>query len=122
LGAIAAIAEERHLEEGETFVREGEQGDGMYVVVEGEVHLHAGGLTANHLQPGGILGQIAIFDPGPRVVSATTVKESRVLWISTQAFREAMADCPEIAHASLVVLARNLRMVAEQVDHLVHSS
>ena len=94
----------------------------MYVVVEGEVHLHAGGLTANHLQPGGILGQIAIFDPGPRVVSATTVKESRVLWISTQAFREAMADCPEIAHASLVVLARNLRLVAEQVDHLVHSS
>jgi CRP-like cAMP-binding protein len=94
----------------------------MYVVVEGEVHLHAGGLTASHLQSGGILGQIAIFDPGPRVVSATTVTESRVLWISTQAFREAMADCPEIAHASLVVLARNLRLVAEQVDHLVHSS
>ena len=122
LGAIAAIAEERHLEKGETFVQEGEQGDGMYVVVEGEVHLHAGGLTASHLQPGGILGQIAIFDPGPRIVSATTTKESRVLWISSQAFREAMADCPEIAHASLVVLARNLRMVAEQVDHLVHSS
>lgn len=122
LGAIAAVAEERHLEKGETFVQEGEQGDGMYVVVEGEVHLHAGGLTDSHLQPGGILGQIAIFDPGPRVVSATTLKESRVLWISTQAFREAMADCPEIAHTSLVVLARNLRLVAEQVDHLVHSS
>jgi AAA family ATP:ADP antiporter len=122
LSAIAAIAEERHLEIGETFVQEGEQGDGMYVVVEGEVHLHAGGLTVTHLQPGGILGQIAIFDPGPRVVSATTVKESRVLWISKQAFREAMADCPEIAHASLVVLARRLRMVADQVDHLVNPS
>lgn len=121
LGAIAAIAEERHFEEGETFVREGAQGDGMYVVIEGEVHLHAAGMTVSHLQSGGVLGQIAIFDPGPRVVSATTVTESRVLWISTQAFGEVMADCPEIAHASLVVLARNLRRVAEQVDHLVHS-
>ena len=117
LHAIATIAEERDLEGGETFLEEGVCGDGMYVIVEGEVRTHISGAAAEDLGPGDILDVIAIFDPGPRIASATTVEKTRMLWISKQAFEEAMVDRPEIAQASLRALARRLRKEAGQIDH-----
>jgi hypothetical protein len=121
LNAIAAIAEERDLEVDETFMEKGACEDGMYVIVEGEVHTHMHGETVAHLGPGDILGVIAVFAPGPRVVSATTVEKTRLLWISKQAFEEAMVEHPEIAQASLRALARRLRKGADQMDHWIQS-
>jgi CRP-like cAMP-binding protein len=79
------------------------------------------GETVAHLGPGDILGVIAVFAPGPRVVSATTVEKTRLLWISKQAFEEAMVEHPEIAQASLRALARRLRKGADQMDHWIQS-
>ena len=72
------------LRRGETLFDEGDLGDRLYIVTEGKVKL---GHTSNDgresllavLGPGEILGELTLFDPGPRSTTATAVSPATLL-------------------------------------------
>ena len=109
LGAIAQIAEEVEISPGETFINEGEIGDCMYVIVDGEVRVYRGESTIISLGPGQTVGELAVLDPEPRSASASAIGNSILFKIDKVSFDEVMADRPEIARGVISALCQRVR-------------
>jgi ATP:ADP antiporter, AAA family len=90
-------------------VQQGEAGDCMYLIVEGEVEVHDRGAVLNRLGPGTVLGELALLDGSPRLASATTRSAVRLFRLDRERFSELLDEYPAIARALLRVLARRLR-------------
>ncbi|MDX1416578.1 MAG: cyclic nucleotide-binding domain-containing protein [Candidatus Promineifilaceae bacterium] len=109
LASVARIIEEVHLLPGEELIREGDTGDCLYIVVEGDVRVHSRQHTIMVLGPGKSVGELALLDPQPRAASVTAVNEAHLFRIDREPFDEVMTDCPEIAAGIIRTLTRRLR-------------
>jgi CRP/FNR family cyclic AMP-dependent transcriptional regulator len=86
----------------------------LYIIVSGKVKLGRrssdGRLNILAVMgPSDMLGELSIFDPGPRTSSATTVAEVSAVSMDRDALKAWITDRPEIAEQLLGVLARRLR-------------
>ena len=77
LAAVSAITDEVDLGPDETFIHEGELGDCMYIIVNGEVRVHSGDSTILTLGSGKSVGELAVLDPEPRSASVTALTDAR---------------------------------------------
>ena len=93
------------LRRGETLFEEGDLGDRLYIVTEGKVKL---GHTSNDgresllavLGPGEILGELTLFDPGPRSTTAPAAQRPHGDRRSEPDSGQAHAPCTGTAPAS----------------------
>jgi small-conductance mechanosensitive channel/CRP-like cAMP-binding protein len=111
----------RHLDftAGEPIVRQGEAGDSLYIVHEGEVgvRVQVDGSTAEvaTLAPGQIFGEMALLTGEPRSASCTARTEVSCYVIDRAAFESLLAQSPEIAQRLAAVLAtRQAALEAER--------
>jgi CRP-like cAMP-binding protein len=109
LASVTAIVEEIDLEAGETFIRQNELEDDMYIIIEGEVRVHSGDETIAMLNAGEVVGEMEVLAPAPRLASVTATTETRLFRIHKEAFDEVMADRFEIAQGIIQVLVQRLR-------------
>lgn len=109
LASVARIIEEVELVRGENFIKEGESGDCLYLVIEGEVRVHSNERTILTLGPGKTVGELALLDPEPRSASVTAVNDAFLFRIDREPFDEVLADRPEIALGIIRTLTRRLR-------------
>ena len=68
-------ANARVLEPGDILFREGDDGEEMFAVIDGELELQVAGRAVDRVGPGAIVGEMALIDRSPR--SATVVARSR---------------------------------------------
>ena len=94
---------------GEVLFREGDAGDVMYVVVEGEVELRVGEHTVETLVPGGIFGELALIDSQPRSATAIARTSCRLVSIDQKRFTFLVQQTPFFALQVMRVLADRLR-------------
>jgi len=93
-------------------VKQGDPGDAMYLVLEGEVRVRmmiAGKesiLTV--LGPGEFFGEIALFDHGPRSADVVANLEATLLKISAAGFQKMAAEAPDLAAPFLLAMGRTL--------------
>jgi CRP/FNR family cyclic AMP-dependent transcriptional regulator len=109
---------------GHTVFAEGEPGDQLYVIIRGKVkigrRLMDGGENLLTIAgPSDMLGELSLFDPGPRTSNATTITAVRAVSMDRDALRAWVADRPEIAEQLLRVLARRLRRTNDNVSDLI---
>jgi CRP-like cAMP-binding protein len=109
LAAVAGIVDEVPLEAGETFIHEGEFGDCMYLVVDGQVRVHRQGRTIINLGPGQPVGELAVLDPEPRAADVSAQTGCLLFRIAREPFEEVMADRPEIARGVIRALCQRVR-------------
>jgi CRP/FNR family transcriptional regulator, cyclic AMP receptor protein len=109
LASVAAIIREMHLDPGTLFIREGDLGDCMYIVVDGQVQVHKGDRSIIELGPGSSVGELAVLDPEPRAASVSAMSEVLLFRIDKQPFDEVMADRPEIARSVIRALCERIR-------------
>jgi CRP-like cAMP-binding protein len=115
---------EVNLGRSDTLFDEGDQGDRLYVIVEGKIKL---GRTSSDgrenllaiLGPGEMFGELSLFDPGPRTATATSVGDSRLIGLGHDAFEPWLMQHPEVAQTLLRALARRLRRTNETLADLV---
>jgi hypothetical protein len=92
--------------------RQGQPGDAMYCVLEGEVRarLIVGGreTTLATFQAGDIFGEICLFDDGPRSADVLANRDSVLLRISAAKFDRLAQDAPDLATPLLLALGRTL--------------
>lgn len=74
---LLGIAEDCEFSAGETILREGDEGDTMYVLLAGNVSVHVGGRQRAVLGEGSHVGEMALMTRQPR--TATIRAETRVL-------------------------------------------
>jgi serine/threonine protein phosphatase PrpC len=73
-------------------MREGEQGDSMYVVIAGEVRVHRGDVELARLGAGRHVGEMALVDHRPRSASVTTTVDSVVIRLERSSFFEVLRN------------------------------
>ena len=103
---------------------EGDPGDRLYILTSGKVKIgrrSADGREAllTVLGPPDMFGELAIFDPGPRTSTATTLTAVEAVSLDQQALRAWIADRPQITEQLLRVLARRLRRTNDTVTDLI---
>jgi CRP-like cAMP-binding protein len=94
---------------GETVIQEGDQGTCLYVVVDGQLRVHAGERSVAFLAPGDEVGEMALLDAEPRSASVTAVTTSRLLQLDQEPFYELLAANPQVTQALLRTLSQRLR-------------
>jgi CRP/FNR family transcriptional regulator, cyclic AMP receptor protein len=109
---------------GDILFNEGEPGDSLYIVLTGKIKL--GRRAADGRQnlialmgPSDMVGELSLFDPGPRTATATAVIDSRLARLRKPALRSWLTDRPEIAEQLLRVLARRLRRTNDSLADLI---
>jgi CRP-like cAMP-binding protein/predicted MFS family arabinose efflux permease len=100
LESIASVMTEESLAGGTDVIREGEEADDIFVVVEGTLDVTAAGelgtepRTVNSLGPGDYFGEIGVLERIPRTASVRSATAARVYRIPGQDFVEAINSNP----------------------------
>ncbi len=100
---------------GETIFHEGEPGDRMYVLVEGEVDLIVNGTPVESLSPGGVFGEMALLDAEPRTATATAKTDCKIVPIDQRRFKFLVQQTPNFALQLLRVIADRLRRMDQRL-------
>lgn len=124
--ALRQSMDEVRLRKNDVLFREGDQGDRLYVITEGKIKLGQTSADGREsllaiLGPGELLGELSLFDPGPRTATATALTDTTLMGLGHQALRPWLAGRPEVAEALLAALAQRLRRTNEQMADLVFS-
>jgi CRP-like cAMP-binding protein len=100
---------------GQTIFQEGEPGDVMYVVQEGEADI----LLRDHLLetvgPGGILGEMALIDTTSRSATAVARTDCKLVPINQTRFKVHVHHTPYFALQVMRVMADRLRQMNAQL-------
>jgi CRP/FNR family transcriptional regulator, cyclic AMP receptor protein len=94
---------------GHALFREGEPGDTMFVVIEGAVEVTHNEQVIETIGAGGIIGEFALIDTGPRSASATAVAPSRLACVGKREFTFLVQEHPTFALQVMAVMAERLR-------------
>ena len=93
-------------------VKQGEPGDGMFLVLEGELRVRLmikdKETILATLGVGECFGEMALFDRGPRSADVLANKDCVLLKVSIEAFDKLRVEAPELAAPMLHSLARTL--------------
>lgn len=122
LEAIGRSMSEDQYIAGEVVVREGEPGEDLYVMLEGEARAYKDyGTPAETplttMSPDGIgyFGEIAIFDRAPRSATVVVTRDARLLTLAGSRFMDLIQQSPEIAFDIFRVLTQRLRSAEERL-------
>ena len=94
---------------GQVLFREGDEGDHMYVVLNGSVDILVGDTVIESATRGVVLGEMAMIDDGPRSASAIANVASRLVAIDRNRFHLLVQRHPTFSTHVMKVLADRLR-------------
>lgn len=100
---------------GTTLFEEGDEGEIMYVIVEGEITLSLLGKTLGTASAGDIIGEMALINDASRSATATAMTHCLVDPIDHDRFLQMIQESPSFALLVMNVLANRLRSVNEQL-------
>ena len=113
------------LEPNRTVFSEGEIGDSMYMIKNGEVRITIKSIdgkddvTLSKLEPGSFFGEMSVFDGKPRSATATAVEKTDLYRLSLEDFRAFLIRKPHAALDVMSILAARLRQTDEMMRHMV---
>lgn len=112
----------RVYEDGEILVRQGDVGDAMFVIQEGEVEivLERGGreTVLRTAQAGEMLGEMAIFLREQRSATVRAKGRARVLTVDKKNFLRRINEDPSIAFRLVETMSRRVRDLSEELAQL----
>jgi len=112
LERFAQFMEVQNVRQWTEVVKQGEIGDAMYLVLEGELRVRlmiSGKETIlAQLGAGEFFGEMALFDHGPRSADVVANKDSLLLKISSASFEKLFNLAPELAAPFLICISKTL--------------
>jgi len=123
LDAVAEIAETRDVAAGKDLFREGDPGDGLYLVISGEINVTkrapAGEHSLARLGPGGVLGEMSLVTKDARSATGRALADARVLRLPADRFRALLAADSLAAHKIVAAIAEVLAHRLATMNSLV---
>ena len=113
LARVAEVCREQSFAGGEYIFREGESGNRLYLIVEGEVRISrdvpgSGEEALAILKPGAMFGEMAVFDRSERSTDAISNGGTKVVTIARSDFELLLDFNRELAHKVLWAMVRML--------------
>jgi CRP/FNR family cyclic AMP-dependent transcriptional regulator len=99
----------QQLEPGEVLFSEGDEGNLMFAVIEGELELSRSGRAVDEVSAGGIVGEMALIDDEPRSATATAKTATCVVPVDARQFTFLVQEHPTFAILVMKVMAERLR-------------
>ncbi len=127
LEAIHHCLVEQQFTEGEIIFHEGDIGDEMYIVLEGEVEIliradESEPLLLSTVGPGSYFGEMSILDDEPRSAAARISQPARLLGLKGEQLKELIYVMPELAFTIFKVLSERLRRSDRRLEGLARSA
>jgi CRP/FNR family cyclic AMP-dependent transcriptional regulator len=97
------------LSAGDPVFHEGDEGDVMYVVLDGAVNILIGSTVVETAERGALLGEMALIDNAPRSASAIAKTPCRLVAIDQRRFHFLVQQTPNFSTHVMKVLAERLR-------------
>lgn len=119
---LTTLSKERHFKREEYLFREGEEGDHLYIVLEGQVRISkdtaAGEEALAILDRGDYFGEMALIDRQPRSADAKAHSEEAVVLLISRQVLEGILDIQKVSSLRLLKLLCNL--VAKRLREIDH--
>ncbi|MBW3661446.1 MAG: cyclic nucleotide-binding domain-containing protein, partial [Gemmatimonadetes bacterium] len=112
---LAAVAEEREFDKGETLFYEGEEGDYLYVLLDGRIRVEREDREVFVAVPGDTIGTFSILDRRPRSAGAVALASTRTLAIHRADMGQILADNYPLVERIFDYLTGIIREMNERV-------
>ena len=114
LADLAPLMKEMQYEQGTEIFKEGETGDCMYIIQQGNIKIHKGNTTLAILKEKEVFGELSLLDADTRSASATANTDCILYKIDQEPFYELMDERPEVAKGFIKILCQRLRTMNEK--------
>jgi CRP-like cAMP-binding protein len=108
--------------DGDVIIRQGDEGDCMYVIQEGQVEviLESQGqeIPLQVHGPGAFFGEMAIFDKDVRSATVRALGESKILTVDKKNFMRRVHEDPSLAFHLVETMSRRIRELVDKVAGL----
>ena len=104
LGKVVPVAQ------GEAFFTEGNMGERMYLLLEGEASLVRGRKVLDIVKAGEVFGEMAAITQQPRTASAIARTACRVVSLDQKQFQQGIQHTPEFALMLMSIMINRLRL------------
>jgi CRP/FNR family transcriptional regulator len=109
---------------GERLFAEGDDGDRLYVVLDGKIKLTRAAPDGREnllsvIGPGEMFGELSLFDPRPRTASASAITDAHLAALAHDKLLVWLTGRPEVALHLLRALAQRLRRANDVMADLV---
>ena len=123
LEAIHSCLTEQHYTKGEVIFNEGDIGDELYIVADGQVDilLNLKSDEPLHLatvKAGNYFGEMSVLDRDPRSAAARVAEDARLFVLKGEQLKELIYVMPEIAFTIFRVLSERLRRSDRRLDSM----
>ena len=122
--ALLKFMKPRSVRRGTVLFREGDAGDELYIVATGKLKVGRESSDGREnllsvVGPSEIIGELSLFDPGPRSSTVTAVSQTELLSLRHEDLTAWLEDRPKAAMNLLRALAIRLRRTNDTVGDLV---
>ena len=110
---LAGAFELKKLSADEILLREGEQSDALYLVIEGDIVAtrDAGGgehVTLHHLKPGSVAGALGFIDGNNHSATLRAFKDTHVLMLHRDALEGMIDEHPHLVYKIMKMIVRSV--------------
>ena len=116
LQRLAGATDEIRFTPGEHIVEEGNLGETLFVLLEGQVKVVRDGKLRTRLVPGDFFGEVSVLDGGPRTASVVAETPVAALRLFRRTVLELVESEPQLALSLLEGIARRIR----EIDRSLH--
>lgn len=124
--SLISLMTRREMSKGDVLFNEGDDGHALYVLVKGKVKMARTARDGREnllglLGVGDMLGELSVFDPGPRMSRAHVVEDSVVYELPKEILDEWLDDHIEMSRHLMRALAQRIRRISNTMAELVFS-
>jgi CRISPR/Cas system CMR-associated protein Cmr5 small subunit len=99
ISKIIAASETKSFNNGDTLMKQGDDGDGMVVITRGSVKVSIGDLVVDIMGRGAVIGEMAVLGGVPRTANVVADSTVTALWLSTESMQKIMAESVELSNS-----------------------
>lgn len=123
LQALAADFVPLTFRQHETILRQGDEGEMLYLIQSGRVRIYVLGeegreISVRLLGPGEVFGELALIDDLPRSANVVAMEDTVVLTLPRSAYLDHLRRCPQLALNLMRTLSTRLRYTTIQAGSL----
>jgi CRP/FNR family cyclic AMP-dependent transcriptional regulator len=112
------IADRRTYGTGDLIFREGDRGEGIFLIEKGSVEIFKKAtdgrkVVIGKIQPGGIFGEMAVIDERPRMASAAAIEHTVCRVIPRVVLERKIAASDKLIRAIMKIFMQNIRNITE---------